>query len=206
MTSSAYHHGHLREALVDAAVEAVREEGATGLALRELARRVGVSHNAAYRHFANRDELLDEVGRRVMARLVSTMERRLDTVDTVDPVLRARRRLAETGRAYVEFARTEPGLFRLAFANLANPGDAAESDPYLLLGRVLDDLVDVGFLSDEARVGAEVTCWSAVHGFSVLAIEGAVGEARDEALETMLVAIDRSYGATSGSSSDSADL
>lgn len=208
MTGTAYHHGKLRETLVDAAVAAVREGASGGLSLRELTRRVGVSHNAAYRHFAGRDQLVAEVASRVMASLVETIQRRLDAVDTVggqDPVLRARRRLAECGRGYVEFALAEPGLFRLAFASLPEVGGAGatpDTDPYLLLGQALDDLVDVGFLAAEARAGAEITCWSAVHGFASLAMDGALQaapiEERDAALERVLFSIDRSYAATSG--------
>lgn len=208
--ASGYHHGNLREALVDAAVDAARERGADGLALRDLARRVGVSHNAAYRHFANRDDLVAEVAGRVMDRLVASMQLRWAQVDTDDPVLRARRRLAEVGRSYVEFAVGEPGLFSLAFSSVAVSTDLGGAGPYRLLGQALDELVEVGFLSAQARPGAEITCWSAMHGFSVLAVDGVVGGAtdaeRDAALETVLIAIDRSYGATTGASTSGADL
>jgi len=212
MTATPYHHGSLREALVDAAVLTVREGGAEGLALRDLARQVGVSHNAAYRHFANRDDLLAEVAGRVMGQLVEAMQRRLAAVQTTDPVLRARRRLAETGRAYVEFALDEPGLFRLAFSVASSASTISRSGPYLVLRSALDDLVDVGFLSAHGRVGAEITCWSAVHGFSVLAIAGALDEGAgvtpqtDEELARVLAAIDRSYAATTGSIVEAADL
>lgn len=212
MTATPYHHGSLREALVDAAVLTVREGGAEGLALRDLARQVGVSHNAAYRHFANRDDLLAEVAGRVMGQLVEAMQRRLAAVQTTDPVLRARRRLAETGRAYVEFALDEPGLFRLAFSVASSASTISRSGPYLVLRSALDDLVDVGFLSAQGRVGAEITCWSAVHGFSVLAIAGALDEGAgvtpqtDEELARVLAAIDRSYAATTGSVVEAADL
>lgn len=197
---------------MDAAIASVRSSGAESLALRDLARQVGVSHNAAYRHFANRDDLLAEVAGRVMGQLVESMERRLAGVQATDPVLRARRRLAETGRAYVEFALGEPGLFRLAFSVASRASTISRSGPYLVLRRVLDDLVDVGFLSAQGRVGAEITCWSAVHGFSVLAIAGALDEGAgiepetDEELARVLAAIDRSYAATTGSVVEAADL
>jgi AcrR family transcriptional regulator len=204
VSDSTYHHGHLREALLDAAVAAVHEEGPSGLGIRSLARRVGVSHNAAYRHFADLDDLVTAVSERVMEQLLSAMQARLDEVPASEPTLRARRRLAVTGRAYVEYAVSEPGLFRLALGSLS------VSEPLRLLGRLLDELVEVGFLESEARVDSELTCWSAVHGFSILCIDGPLRHLapaeRAAALNRVLVAIDRSYGATTGSPTSPSDI
>lgn len=210
--SDSYHHGNLRTSLLEAAVATVAERGPNALVLRDLARQVGVSHNAAYRHFADRDELVTEVAAIAMERLVATLLRRLERVTTTDPVLRARRRLAEIGRGYVDFAVSETGLFRLAFASAETVATAASSpsrDPLGLLTTCLDDLVAVGFLSAEARVDAEATCWSAVHGFSALHIDGALSgdtAERDAALDRLLVAIDRSYGASTGTPTDPRDI
>lgn len=211
MTSSSYHHGNLREALVGAAVEAARASGPDGVALRELARTVGVSHSAAYRHFSHRDELLAEVAARGMAELVDAMQQRVDAVEKVatpDDVLRARQRLIAVGQGYVAFALGEPGLFRCAFAakDAAGTADAPDVEPAAnplgLLSETLDGLVDVGFLSPEAREGAEMTCWAVVHGFSALHLDGPLGAvdvaARDETLDHVLAAIDRSYAASTG--------
>lgn len=213
MASDSYHHGNLRSSLLEAAVATVAERGPQALVLRDLARQVGVSHNAAYRHFADRDELVTEVAAIAMERLVATLQARLDRVSTSDPVLRARRRLAEIGRGYVEFAVAETGLFRLAFAStatVATAGTAASRDPLALLATCLDELVAVGFLSPEARVDAEATCWSGVHGFSMLHIDGALSSAddaeRDAALDGLLVAIDRSYGASTGTPTEPGDI
>ena len=71
MATTPYHHGNLRDALVEAAVDVVREGGPEALSLRELARRVGVSHAAAYRHFADREALVDVVAERALEGLVS---------------------------------------------------------------------------------------------------------------------------------------
>jgi len=211
--ASTYHHGDLREALIEVAVAAVREQGPDGLVLRDLARRVHVSHNAAYRHFADRDELVIEVAGRAMGTLVNAMQARLHKVRTRDPVLRARRRLAATGRGYVDFAVTEPGLFRLACASMSAvsfESPTPERDPLALLGGVLDELVSVGFLSSEARTGAEITCWSAMHGFSVLTVDGplrgSTDRERTHALDRVLITIDRSYAATTGTTVRPIDL
>ncbi len=69
-----------------------------------------------------------------------------------------------------------------------------------MLNAALDDLVAVGYLAPEQRSGAEITCWSVVHGFAVLHVEGPLravpAEAREESLARTLGAVDRSYGAT----------
>jgi len=213
VSGSSYHHGDLREALIEAAVAAVRERGPDALVLRDLARRVQVSHNAAYRHFADREELVAEVAGRAMGGLVDAMQARLQRVRTRDPVLRARRRLAATGRGYVDFALSESGLFRFTCASLsaASPANPPrERDPLAQLGEVLDELVSIGFLSREGRVGAEITCWSAMHGFSVLSIDGPLRDSTDRertaALDRVLTAIDRSFAATTDTHVRPSDL
>ncbi|WP_457205072.1 TetR/AcrR family transcriptional regulator [Nocardioides sp. P5_C9_2] len=205
MAPTRYHHGNLRAALVDAAVDTVRERGPEGLALRELARQVGVSHNATYRHFADRDELVDVVAEHALESLVSTIHARLALVTETDAVMQARRRLVEIGAGYVEFALAEPGLFRLLFTAYpeappkeAAPEEAAPEDPYAMLNAALDDLVAVGYLAADDRPGADVTCWSVVHGFAVLNTEGPLRgletRERDAALSTVLLSIDRGLG------------
>ncbi len=203
MATTPYHHGNLRDALVEAAVDVVREGGPDALSLRELARRVGVSHAAAYRHFADREALVDVVAERALEGLVSRVHRRVDAVDEADPVTAARRRLVEIGVGYVEFALAESGLFRLLFTAYPAPpegkGDEPGEDPYGMLNAALDDLVTVGFLDADLRAGADVTCWSAVHGFAVLNVEGPLralsAEERNTTLSGLLLGIDRAFGA-----------
>lgn len=200
MTTTRYHHGNLRGALVDQAVATVRERGPQGLAVRELARRVGVSHNAAYRHFADRDALVDAVAELALAGLGSAMERRLAAVDELDQPGRARTRLREIGAGYVDYAIAEPGLFRLLFTAYPEVPDRGPGvvDAYDVLNQALDDLVGVGWLHERDRPSAEITCWAAVHGFATLCIEGplrGIAEPdREAALTTMLTTLDRAHG------------
>ena len=206
--SSSYHHGNLRAALVETGLEMAREAGPEGVALREVARRVGVSHNAAYRHFADRDELLTEIAHRAMDRLAARMQERIAAVVDESEVARARRRLSEVGRAYVEFALEEPGLFRVAFSSKSEaageeaPGARVDVGPYGLLTEVLDELVEVGYLDPSRRLGSDVACWAAVHGFAQLCLDGPVGllplEVRDAALDRLLETVERGLGSPSG--------
>jgi AcrR family transcriptional regulator len=182
-----YHHGNLRAALVEAGAELARTAGPDGVVLREVARRTGVSHNAAYRHFADRDELIAEIAALANDQLEQAMLRRLAEVTETDPAPRARARLRATGRAYVEFALAEPGLFNVAFCPTdAEVGGRDEAAPYVLLGEVLDELVESGALSPADRLGADVVCWSAVHGLSVLLLDGALRDLTTEEREGVL--------------------
>jgi AcrR family transcriptional regulator len=162
---SSYHHGNLRASLIETAVELGRAKGPNGIVLREVARRAGVSHNAAYRHFADRDDLLREVAQVGLGELSDAMQARVRRVRVTDPVERSRLRLREVGKAYVEYALAEPGLFAVGF-NQVTLGQL--SGPYTLLSDALDDCVQSGFMPESKRPGAELVCWAGVHGFAML--------------------------------------
>jgi AcrR family transcriptional regulator len=195
----AYHHGNLRPVMIATAVDLARETGPAGVVLREVARRAGVSHNAAYRHFADREELLAEVAGVAMDRLEAAMRDRIAEVDETDPPRAAVAQLREIGRAYVGFALAETGLFTVAFAASGpHEGDGwapPEAGPYALLNEVLDRLVTSGAVDAQRRPGAEVACWAGVHGFSELSVRGPLREVpaalRDAALENLLDVLER---------------
>lgn len=177
-----YHHGALHYALIEASIALAREGGPDRVILREAARAAGVSHSAAYRHFADREALLAEVSRFARNELGAEMRRRVNR--TRNP----RRRLRAVGTAYIDFALTEPGLFRTAFtSHPATSGDAADdrpaggedpthstavADPYEVLGQVLDQAQAAGVLDPRRRPGAEIAAWSAVHGLAGLLLDG----------------------------------
>ena len=111
MTDRPYHHGALREALLEQAERTVRERGADALSLRELAREVGVSHGAPRRHFPDRHALLDAVAEAGFDRLGTELRSAADGAgDEFEPRLRA------TAAAYVRFATRDPALLDLMFA------------------------------------------------------------------------------------------
>ena len=111
MTDRPYHHGALREALLEQAQRTVRDRGADALSLRELAREVGVSHGAPRRHFPDRQALLDAVAEAGFDRLGAELRAAADGAgEEFEPRLRA------TAAAYVRFATRDPALLDLMFA------------------------------------------------------------------------------------------
>lgn len=168
----AYHHGDLRAALIDAGLELTRTGGPDALTIREATRRVGVSPNAAYRHFADRDALLRAVATNIQARMAVRMQSRSSRRGSTEQ--RAREQLRAVGLGYIGFALDEPGWFTVAFFGSDGPSESetAIAPPYVALVEALDAMADAGLLSAEQRAGAEWPCFAAVHGFAELALRG----------------------------------
>jgi len=178
---STYRHGDLYRVLLEAAIQMAKQGGADAIVLREVTRQAGVAPNAAYRHFADRNALLQAVSMAAQSALANVIEDEINKIEkTNNRVENARARLRSVGTGYLRFARIEPGLFRMAFSvhndlsNAANPASAGRSGltPYQLLGSALDMLVEAGVLPQERRMSAEIFAWSAVHGFAILTLEG----------------------------------
>jgi AcrR family transcriptional regulator len=179
--------GAVRDGLVAAGLELARTGGPDAVVLREATRMVGVVPNAAYRHFADRDELLAAVCAAAMGELADRMA--ADVARVPGPhgdADAARGRLGAIGTAYLEFAREEPGWFATAFAlpqqhGYGAPDDGTRRDrtPLGQLRTVLDELVDAGVLRPQRRDGIEYPIWSTVHGLAVLAGQGPLRDVPD---------------------------
>jgi AcrR family transcriptional regulator len=120
--SRGYHHGNLKEALLRAALDLIAKKGPAGFTFAEAARWAGVSPAAPYRHFRDRDELLSNVARRGFDQFEKTLSRAWD--GGRPDAFAAFERL---GRAYLEFARTEPAFYSAMF----EAGVPIDSDPEL---------------------------------------------------------------------------
>ena len=167
---STYHHGDLRDALLDAAERALDRRGTPALALRAIARAAGVSHTAAYHHFADRESLLRAVATRGFDRLRDAL------ASAARGAAAGRRGFQEMGVAYVRFAAEHPALFRLMFgadvargrsrdAALRTASDGAFQ--VLLAGaRGLDRRAP-----DEVVQQRAVAAWSVVHGLAGLLLD-----------------------------------
>lgn len=182
---STYRHGDLRRALLDAGIELARNGGPDAVVLREATRRAGVAPNAAYRHFASRQALLNAVRAAALSAVALAMEAELAALPQGQaPADFARASVRAVGTGYLRFAMREAGLFRTAFAasgalrpGPSDPATAGHSglNPFELLGAALDRLVDAGVMPPERRPGAEFLAWSAVHGLAMLVIDGPLG-------------------------------
>jgi AcrR family transcriptional regulator len=194
--------GAVRDGLVAAGLELARAGGPDAVVLREATRMVGVVPNAAYRHFAGRDELLAAVCTAALRELADRMAVGVARVPGTfgDPEA-ARSRFHAIGVAYLEFARQEPGLFATAFAlpqehayGAPGGGTGQERTPLGHLRTALDELADAGVLQRRRRDGIEYPIWSAVHGLAVLAGQGPLRDvpdaARDHLEELTLTFID----------------
>jgi AcrR family transcriptional regulator len=165
-----YHHGNLKQGLLEAAVELIAETGPRGFTLREAARRAGVSHNAPYRHFRDRDDLLAAVATDGFDRLTRAMAR-------VSPNASPLNRLRRSGLAYVDFALRWPHHFAAMFdapwgeSEYPECAAAAQRCFQTLLGFVRDcqgaNQMPAG---DPERLAYQA--WSLVHGIAKLANAG----------------------------------
>ena len=168
-----YHHGNLREALLEAAEAALESGGVQGLTLRELSRALGVSHTSPRRHFADKQALLDALAARGFERLGQTLRRAVE-----DGGQGFERRLTALARAHVEFAVTHPALFgwmfeakhrREAPQELQGAGDRA----YAIASDVFTDGQASGAVvaGDPERLG--LVAFAAMQGLIANATDGA---------------------------------
>ncbi|GAA2223760.1 TetR/AcrR family transcriptional regulator [Herbiconiux moechotypicola] len=201
---STYRHGDLRDALVAAGVEMAREGGPSAVVLREATRRAGVSPNAAYRHFADREALLHAVSDVCLGFSADRIQAEFDAhPGTGDLESDARQMLRAVGLGYIGFAREQPGLFRTAFTvpddlrRAADPEKAGLNGltPFQLVGLALDRLVEAGLLPPERRPNAEFLAWATVHGLGMLVIDGPLRGLDDQmvdyATQRLLDMVDR---------------
>lgn len=160
MTKDAYHHGNLRVALIEAAFEALVSEPATKISLRRLASRVGVSANAPYTHFADKDALLSAVAREGFALLERDMSQALEGAGSD-----RRERLAALGAVYLRFGCRHRNLYGLMFG-----GDGAAVPPlvraagqttFALLRRAVDG-------PGQETSDLALAAWALVHGLVTL--------------------------------------
>ena len=166
-----YHHGNLREALLAASLVLMRRSGSAAFTLREVARHAGVSHNAPYRHFRSKEDLLAALAAEGFDRLTESMKTAADSASG------ALQRFRRSGRGYVDFALHYPQHFSIMF-DIAWQFDsypetrlAGERAFGALVGYIEACQADGVLPTGDARPFA-LLAWSMVHGVAKLAISG----------------------------------
>jgi AcrR family transcriptional regulator len=169
-----YHHGDLRRTLLDVSIATIDKHGVDALNLRELAIRAGVSSGAPYHHFADRESLLASIAEEGFGLLETAMLRERDAAGGV-----ATSRLAAIGRAYLSFATSHRGHFRVMFRGDVHSADSkallqSKPRPYQLLWEVMEECQQTGVAPTGDLEPLVLTAWSAVHGLATLWIDGAL--------------------------------
>lgn len=168
-----YHHGDLRSALVESGLRALETTEIADFSLRQIAREVGVSPTAVYRHFPDKQALLKALA----SAGIEALGRAQLTAAEAESGSNAA--FGATGRAYVRFALANPGLFRLIFSHLDPLGETVFGDS--LAARLLQQKAAQAVGDDPAQTQRlMVQAWAVVHGLAMLMLDGQLP--RDEAL------------------------
>lgn len=159
-----YHHGDLRAALVEAGLKALETTDFADLSLRQLARDVGVSATAVYRHFPDKHALMNALGTAGIEQLgLFQQQAAIESAGTVDA-------FAATGRAYVRFALAHPALFRVIFSRCEQVGPTVFGDN--LAAQMLREKAQETVGDDEAEIQRlMIQAWSLVHGLAMLMLD-----------------------------------
>jgi AcrR family transcriptional regulator len=175
----AYHHGDLRQSLIDAGTSLLKEDQNWNFSLREVARRAGVSHNAPYNHFADKHELLSAVA------ATGFLELRARLLASVEGIENPKTALIKSAVEYVNFGVENPARYRLMFGSALRPSpgtgpallEQAASGARAILGELISRGAQKRVLAasprkkDEIQI-AIVAAWSGVHGLTMLTLDG----------------------------------
>jgi len=195
MPSKTYHHGDLKNALIRAGVEILAKDGVSGLSLRKVAQRVGVSHNAPYSHFPDKQSLMAAISTEGFKQLYEALDAAISSY-AKDP----KRQLQEATWAYVQFAMDNPDTFKIMFSGVL---EKEKEYPAFVeissrtFGRVVDVVracQEVGLLRSAPLELTAVAVWGQIHGIISLMLEGQISHTvldQFELQEIILFAIDQ---------------
>ncbi len=167
-----YHHGNLRQALIDAGIRFINENGEDALSLRKVAAECDVSHAAPYAHFKDKDELLDAMKKSVTDKFTVELEDAVKDMESADEALIA------MGRAYISFFSRNPDYLMFLFGkqNIAahlqmNKENKDDYPPFLLLRKYYKKhLEENGIkLSAKEQEIEMIKTWAIVHGMASIA-------------------------------------
>ncbi len=187
-SQSAYHHGDLRNTLLEASELLLAKTGVAALSLREVAKQAGVSHAAPYRHFKGKAALMSGLAQSGFGRLRSAIRTAADKIP-YDP----EQKLVEAGVAYVHMAISHPELMQLMFS--AVPGQAVDVELEQTSMAVFEPLVDIintgieaGVFRDRDAHELALVAWTSMHGMAMLLVARLmeIDVTDDEALDELV--------------------
>jgi AcrR family transcriptional regulator len=178
MTDKSYHHGDLKNALIQAGIELLAREGVHALSLRKVAARAGVSHAAPYSHFADKQGLIAAISTEGHHKTRARVEAVL-AVYQHDPL----QLLVRTAWAYAQFALQEPDHFKITYSGYVEKEQSypalvqAAHDSFYLLTEVVSRCQAQGILRPGPPDLMAVAVWGTVHGCVTLVLEGQISHA-----------------------------
>ncbi|NJK47091.1 TetR/AcrR family transcriptional regulator [Candidatus Gracilibacteria bacterium] len=179
-----YHHGDLRQALIEEAIALVTEQGISNWSLREVARRIGVSHTAPYRHFADRDALLAAVAEKGFQKMSQFLLASLENIPNQHS-----QKLQAIGIAYVKYAIAHPSEYEVMFRYSQNNDrqypalTEVSTKAFTILVNVIEEGQKAGEFRQENPTQLAYVAWSMVHGLSMLLIDGQIEVPENSTLE-----------------------
>lgn len=188
----AYHHGDLRNAIIQEATARARVSGEKAIVLREIAPHIGVSATAAYRHFTNRQQLVEEVAARGFVELVGRLAARSVHGAESDPVLAAYRDVREVALAVVEFAVDEPAWARTMLENVGSSETVSAQAGAIneVFQVIIERGIEVGAFRPGTVMTDELPLWAAIDGLSAQAMFGIRSMRSPEAARSIARTID----------------
>ena len=175
MSAKNYHHGDLKNALINAGVEILARDGVGGLSLRKVAKQAGVSHAAPYAHFADKQALIAAISTEGFKQLYFQIEAVKQTYQTNPETL-----IIEVAWAYVQFAQNEPDRFKLMFSTVLEK-EKDYPDFVEISQKNFHQLVEIVEICQQAEVLKKgesdllaLSLWGTVHGFVSLLLEGQI--------------------------------
>jgi AcrR family transcriptional regulator len=171
-----YHHGNLRNALIEAAIPLLEAHGPAALSLREVAKAAGVSHAAPYRHFRDKTELLEEIAVRGYDTLSRACQR-AQRLYAADPA----KQLVEAGVGYLLFVVEQPRVAHLMFGGMIELNACGEllqqaaDAAFKSLVAIVENGVQTGVFKAAPAEALTIAAWSMVHGLATLITSGMLG-------------------------------
>jgi AcrR family transcriptional regulator len=167
MNEKTYHHGNLRNQLIETGIKLINEDGLKGFSLRKVAMNCGVSHTAPYSHFKDIDELISAMGEYITVRFMDKLNSSLQGVeDSQEAVLCL-------GKAYIDFFSENREYFQVLFYHSGisidlNQENASDYPPYALFRATAYKLFRSSNMPEEVFSKRLAELWSVVHGIASL--------------------------------------